>query len=128
MLATLRKARVAFADDPSNRDPRFTRARLRDLMPALAKEGLSAPRLSTLARRLRRADLAIEAMVWAAAQRLASPAPSAALALALDASAFARLPDEVALRLLGRAIAAIGDEGPVELGKLEALYDALAAA
>jgi tRNA(Ile)-lysidine synthase len=127
LLATLRKARLAFADDPSNRDPRFTRARLRQLMPELAKEGLSAPRLSTLARRMRRADLAIEAMVWAAAQRLASPAPSAALALALDASAFARLPDEVALRLLGRAVAAIGDEGPVELGKLEALYDALAA-
>ena len=127
LIATLRKARLAFADDPSNRDPRFTRARLRGLMPALAKEGLSAPRLSTLARRLRRADLAIEAMVWAAGRRLASPAPSAALALALDASAFARLPDEVALRLLGRAIAVIGDEGPVELGKLEVLYEALAA-
>src|ERR1700694_3124293 len=127
LIATLRKARLAFVDDPSNRDPRFTRARLRALMPELAKEGLSAPRLSTLARRLRRADLAIEAMVWAAAQRLTSQAPSAQRAIALDAGGFARLPDEVALRLLGRAIAAIGDEGPVELGKLEALYDALAA-
>ena len=38
---------------------------------------------------------------------------------------FADLPAEVALRLLGRAIAHTGDEGPVELGKLEALYDAL---
>jgi tRNA(Ile)-lysidine synthase len=127
LIATLRKARFAFADDPSNRDPRFTRARLRALMPELAKEGLSAPRLSTLARRLRRADLAIEAMVWAAAQRLTSPVPSVQPAIALDAGAFARLPDEVALRLLGRAVAAIGDEGPVELGKLEALYEALAA-
>jgi tRNA(Ile)-lysidine synthase len=125
LMATLRKARLAFADDPSNRDPRFTRARLRALMPALAKEGLSAPRLSTLARRLRRADIAIEAMVWAAAQRLTSP--SAQPGIALDAGAFARLPDEVALRLLGRAVAAIGNEGPVELGKLEALYEALAA-
>ncbi len=32
---------------------------------------------------------------------------------------FADLPAEVALRLLGRAIAHAGDEGPVELGKLE---------
>jgi len=127
LVATLLKARLSFADDSSNRDPRFTRARLRALMPALAKEGLSAPRLSKLAGRLRRADLAIEAMVWAAAQRLTSPAPPAPLALALDAGGFARLPDEVALRLLGRAVAAIGDEGPVELGKLEALYAALAA-
>ena len=36
-----------------------------------------------------------------------------------------RLPAEVALRLLGRAIARAGDEGPVELGKLEALHAAL---
>ena len=33
----------------------------------------------------------------------------------------------MALRLLGRAIAHTGNEGPVELGKLEALYDGLAA-
>ena len=35
------------------------------------------------------------------------------------------LPAEIALRLLGRAIDALGDEGPVELGKLEALHAAL---
>jgi tRNA(Ile)-lysidine synthase len=37
------------------------------------------------------------------------------------------LPAEVALRLLGRAITRVGDEGPVELGKLEAFMAALAA-
>ena len=35
------------------------------------------------------------------------------------------MPAEVALRLLGGAIAHAGDEGPVELAKLEALYDSL---
>ena len=40
---------------------------------------------------------------------------------------YAGLPAEVSLRLLGRALAAAGDEGPVELGKLEALHAALAA-
>ena len=35
---------------------------------------------------------------------------------------------EVALRLLGRAIAQAGDEGPIRLGKLESLYEALASA
>jgi tRNA(Ile)-lysidine synthase len=44
------------------------------------------------------------------------------------AEKFAGLPAEVALRLLGRAIAQTGDEGPVELGKLEALYQALGSA
>jgi tRNA(Ile)-lysidine synthase len=38
---------------------------------------------------------------------------------------FNDLPAEVALRLLGRAIAHVGDEGRVELGKLESLYYAL---
>src|SRR5262249_39048082 len=41
--------------------------------------------------------------------------------LCIEASRFADLPAEIALRLLGRAVARVGDEGPVELGKLEAL-------
>src|SRR5262249_17834386 len=36
LVETLHTARLAFADDPSNRDPRFTRARLREMMPHLA--------------------------------------------------------------------------------------------
>jgi len=39
LLATLRKAKIAFADDPTNRDNNFTRPRVRALMPALAAEG-----------------------------------------------------------------------------------------
>src|SRR5450631_3250123 len=67
LLATLDAALITFCDDPSNRDPRFTRARLRDLMPALAGEGLDAKRLALLARRLRRAEAAIEFAVGVAA-------------------------------------------------------------
>jgi len=124
LIATLRRDRVAFADDASNRDPRFTRARLREVMPVLAREGLSAQRLSTLAQRMRRADAAIEAMVRAAALRLADKR-AAPPAIGFDVEGFTRLPAEVALRLLGRAVATVGDEGPVELGKLENLLAAL---
>jgi tRNA(Ile)-lysidine synthase len=124
LIATLRIAKIPFAEDPSNRDPRFTRARLRALMPALAEEGLDARRLAVLARRLRRADAAIEAAVDRAMTEvaLACPLPAAA---AFDAQGYAALPAEVALRLLGRAVTAVGDEGPVELAKLEGLKDAL---
>jgi tRNA(Ile)-lysidine synthase len=38
------------------------------------------------------------------------------------------LPAEIALRLIGRAIGQVGDEGPVELGKLEALCESLESA
>ena len=127
LIATLRAAKIPFADDPSNRDPRFTRARLRGLMGELAREGLDARRLSLLARRLKRADMAIEAAVDRAEAELARP-PSAPGAVALDAANYANLPAEIALRLLGRALARAGDEGPVELAKLEALKMALDAA
>jgi tRNA(Ile)-lysidine synthase len=127
LVATLRKARVGYADDPSNRDPRFTRARLRAEMPALAHEGLNAGRLVLLARRVRRAEAALEAVVDAAVAALApEPWPNAG-PIAFPAAKFGQLPAEVTLRLLGRAIAHAGNEGPVELGKLEALHAALAA-
>jgi tRNA(Ile)-lysidine synthase len=128
LLATLAAEDIAFADDPSNRDPRFTRVRVRGLMPALEREGFAPRRLGQLARRVRRAERAIETVVDIAAARLSvGPWPDRG-PIVLDAAAFARLPAEVALRLLGRAVAWVGDEGPVELGKLEALFEALAAA
>jgi len=125
LLATLRGAKISFADDPSNRDPNFTRPRLRELMPSLAAEGLDARRLARLARRMARTDHAIEHAVDAAAARLARGAGTGPTVFSPD---YAELPPEVALRLLGRAITRVGDEGPVELGKLEALHAALAAA
>ena len=124
LIATLRAAKIPFAEDPSNRDPRFTRARLRALMPELAREGLDAHRLDLLARRLRRADAAIEAAVVRARAELALACPLPDTA-AFDALAFTALPAEVALRLIGQAVAEVGDEGPVELAKLEALKQAL---
>ena len=120
LIATLDIAKIPYADDPSNRKPRFARSRLRGVMGALAEEGLDATRLAQLARRLKRAEGAIEAAVDRAMNELTvelSPPGS----LCIEASRFADLPAEIALRLLGRAVARAGDEGPVELGKLEAL-------
>jgi tRNA(Ile)-lysidine synthase len=125
LLATLGAAGIPFADDPSNRDPRFTRPRLRQLMPGLAAEGLDAARLAAFARRAARADAAIDRAVDDAAARLC-PGPWPRIGpITLDAAAYATRPAEVTLRLLGRAIAHVGNEGPVELGKLEALHAAL---
>lgn len=124
LMTTLAAAKIPFADDPSNRDPRFTRARLRGLMPQLAQEGLDARRLAMLASRLKRADAAIEAAVDRAAKAVGGDSPAFGI-IAFEALDFARLPDEIALRLLGRAVTELGNEGPVELAKLEALKTAL---
>ena len=123
LTATLEAIGIAFADDPSNRDPRFTRSRLRGSMAVLAGEGLDPPRIALLARRLRRAEETIEVAVDAAAAALADGAWTGAGEILLDAEKFCQLPAEVALRLLGRGITQKGTEGPVQLGKLETLYE-----
>ncbi len=125
LLATLARANIQFADDPSNRDPRFTRVRWRGVLPVLAREGLDARAFALLARRLRRAEAAIDTAVGVAAEQLSQRPWSDRGPIGFDAEKFARLPAEVALRLLGRAITCAGDEGPVQLGKLETLYEAL---
>lgn len=126
LLATLKAARIPFASDPSNRDPRFARTRLRALLPALAEEGLDSARLALFAHRVKRAEAALEAATDQAARALLVELPGGAVTL--EAARLADLPTEIALRLLGRLVARIGTEGPVELGKLEALQSALAAA
>src|SRR5260221_13130490 len=107
LIAMLTRVKIRFADDPSNRDPRFTRVRLRELMPALAHEGLSARSLWRLAGRLRRADAAIETAGVEAMEKLCGSSPDHAR-IVVDAEELFRLPAEVALRLLWRGIALDG--------------------
>jgi len=125
LIATLNKAKIAFADDPTNRDTNFTRPRLRALMPALAEEGGDVRNLARLAARLARANAALEVLVDGAERYLSLRDRSDAARFGFDASAFAGLADEIRLRLLMRAIDRVGHEGPAELGKAEALLAAL---
>ncbi len=117
LIATLEKAKVGFADDPTNRDPHFTRPRLRALMPALAAEGGSPGNLARLAARLARANTAVEVLTDGAERYLAlkdrdAPRSSDPSPAPFDAKAFAAMPEEIRLRLLKRAIDRFGHEGP----------------
>ncbi len=125
LVATLNKAKIAFADDPTNRDTSYTRPRLRALMPKLAEEGGDARNLVRLAARLARANAALEVLVDGAERYLALSDRDDAARFGFDAQAFAGLPEEIRLRLLMRAIDRTGHEGPAELGKAEALLAAL---
>jgi len=134
LIATLERAGIGFADDPTNRDPSFTRPRIRKVIEGLAVEGGDARNLARLASRLARANAAIEVLVDGAARYLALRDPEAASRptpprsrsenASFDAAAFAAMPEEIRLRLLLRAIERFGHEGPAELGKVEALLAA----
>lgn len=124
LIATLKKARIGFADDPTNRDPSFTRPRLRALMPLLAEEGGDARNLARLAARIARANAALEVLVDGAERYLALKSEGNFEA-GFDAALFAVMPDEIRLRLLKRAIDRTGHEGPAELGKVETLLAAV---
>jgi tRNA(Ile)-lysidine synthase len=124
LVATLKKANIGFADDPTNRDANFTRPRLRAIMPALAAEGFDARNLTRLAARFARANAALEILVDGAERYLELGERDPAHA-GFDAPAFAALAEEIRLRLLLRRIGRVGHEGPAELGKVEALLAAL---
>jgi tRNA(Ile)-lysidine synthase len=124
LVATLKQARIGFADDPTNRDASFTRPRFRALMPALAAEGFDARNLTRLASRLGRANAALEILVDGA-ERYLVLGERDPMHAGFDANAFAALAEEIRLRLLLRRIDRVGHEGPAELGKVEALLAAL---
>lgn len=125
LIATLETAQIDFAEDPSNRDPRHTRPRLRALIPQLEAEGLSAGRLTLLATRLQRAEEALRRSVADAMSQVSLTPWGEGARIVFDRNAFARLPAEIAIRLLGKAIVHAGT-GPVELRKLETLFESLA--
>ncbi|MFG1359927.1 tRNA lysidine(34) synthetase TilS [Xanthobacter pseudotagetidis] len=123
LIATLRAAGVPFVEDPSNGDTRYARARLRVLAPLLADEGLSAARLALFARRMARADEALERATDQAGARIGLAPWQAGAPVRLDLAGFGELPKEIGLRLLARAIDQNGREGPAELAKLEAMLE-----
>ena len=133
LVTTLNLAKVGYADDPTNRDVSFTRPRIRAVIEGLASEGGDTRNLARLASRLARANAAIEVLTDGAARYLAlrdqgARSNKAATVLrhaTFDAATFARMPEEIRLRLLLRAIDRVGHEGPAELGKAEALLAAL---
>lgn len=106
LTATLEAAGQDWIEDPSNRDPRYSRVRLRALLPALAREGLSVERLALTAARLGRARQALEKET---VQLLAR-------AVTLDEAGYAIIsrepllgaPTEVGLRALAGVLRCIG--------------------
>lgn len=122
LAATLLAAGQPWIEDPSNRDQRFARPRMRAAMPLLAEVGLSAGRLAATARRMRRVravlDHAVEALLRDAVRL--DPAGFARL----SGNALARAPEEIGLRALSRVLMTVGAaEYTPRMQCLELLYE-----
>jgi tRNA(Ile)-lysidine synthase len=126
LTATCAAAGWPYLEDPSNADPRFTRVRLRGhLMPLLAREGLTADRLVTLAERARRDADALDARADAVLAAITVAGPDHGRAgeacLELDGLRLRAEPDAILLRVVARAIAATaGALRPMRLERFEA--------
>lgn len=118
LVATLRARGWGWSEDAMNADPAFCRARLRAGRAVLEDEGLTAARLATFARRAARAEDALQAAEAHAAEGCLNVSPGRAI-IAPEAQA---LPEEIRLRLLGRAVAA-ATTGRVRLDRLERLFE-----
>ncbi|MFP5512600.1 MAG: tRNA lysidine(34) synthetase TilS [Alphaproteobacteria bacterium] len=124
LLATCRAAGLEWVEDPSNHNPRFARARLRAARHLLGGEGLDGDRLCEVARRAGRARAALE---QATAQLLAQTATIHPEGwVTLEPAPLLAAPEEIALRALAQALAAVGGPGPVRDEALGRLLGSLA--
>src|SRR4051794_40132818 len=93
LIATLQKAKISFAEDPTNRDLHFPSPRMRAVMPVLAAEGGYTGKRARLASGFARANAALEILADASGRYLplrghaALFSPSSAKAFAAKASA-----------------------------------------
>ena len=92
---------VPYVKDPSNKNDKFARVRLRQLKDALSREGLSARRLAVTAERMARAR---EALEFYAAQAWDATHVADAECLTFDWRALCAYPADIRVRVLMRAL------------------------
>jgi tRNA(Ile)-lysidine synthase len=127
LRATLQARGMPWIDDPSNSSMNFERPRLRALRTEREALGLTDPMLALSAMRLLRARRAIEGTVdefCRAEKGAVSVHPTGYIRF--DRGRLSTVEEEIALRALGRAIAACGGgDEPSSLAKLESLTTAV---
>jgi tRNA(Ile)-lysidine synthase len=121
----LKALKQDWLEDPMNSEARFTRSRIRALMPALEAAGLSPPRIADAAAHLARARAALELATDAVLARAVRPD---GVRLLLDAAALMAAPREVGLRALAALLMAVsGAAYRPRFEALERLFDSIAA-
>ncbi len=105
LLATCEANAIPFVTDPSNEKEKYARGRLRQVMPLLEQEGLTAQRLVDLADRAREAKEALDYYTKAFLHSAVVAAPYGAFSVAREALDSA--PRAVALRAVAACLTAI---------------------
>ena len=105
LTTTCLAAGLPFVEDPSNRDPRFARSRLRERAAEFALAGLAPEPLFDLATTAGRLRAELEGQV---AELLAETVVLHPAGFARVAPAFATAPDAMALRSLAQLLACVG--------------------
>lgn len=116
---------IAWVDDPSNENDRFTRAKARKALAALGPLGIKAETLACTVRNIAAARAGLQA---ALADFVSANLREVAGALQMEGQAFDRLPDELSRRLLIAALRWIaGASHPPRETQLDQLRVRLAA-
>ena len=119
--ATLSAAGQTWIEDPSNRDPRFQRSRVRAALALLAPEGLAASRFADTAARMAQVRAALDSATADLASRAVQLDPGGYAWL--DVATLSAAPVEIGLRLLARLVMTVGGaQLPPRLERLERLY------
>ena len=115
---------LPFIQDPSNNNAAFERVRLRHATKALASAGITRTSLAMTAARLGRSREALARVTEDFLDRHFQVTPLAQGKISREA--FEALPDDIALRALGRILSLIGGAGePPRLMRLEHLLENL---
>jgi tRNA(Ile)-lysidine synthase len=125
LIALCEEEEIPYVRDPSNENDDYLRPRLRKSMDVLAKEGLTAKRLSLTAKRLSRARRALDDIADSAFQ--ACLIEKRAEAYVFNFNALKGCPEEISLRVIQRAVEAFreGADYNVRMERLENVFESL---
>ncbi len=116
---------LKWSDDPSNDDPRFDRIKMRNALQVLAPLGITAPVLAQVAEQMGKARDALDWHSFLAARETSHVVDGD---IVIDLKRFRTLPEEIARRLLVRAVMWVsGSEYPPRRNAMSDLIAAIRA-
>ena len=125
LIEVCKKNKLDWIEDPSNQADRFARVRLRQSKEALEREGLTAERILTLAKRLDRARNALDQVTDK--EEINCLLKVATQRIEIDLTKFLQQPKEIALRILQRSILKLEGKKryPPKLQNIESMIDGI---